>query len=194
MPDKHNLRPWKTLERRLVHDHGKFLKVENHVVELPDGQVITDWAWVNIPDAAIVLARTRAGKFICFRQTKYAVQGVTFAPVGGMIEPGEEPLAAAQRELLEETGFSSSTWKLLGSYVLDPNRGIAIMHLFLALDAEQTTQPIPDDLEDQELLLLSQAELQDALERCEFKVIAWAAAVALALNYIHSSTKSGEME
>lgn len=187
MSDKNPLRPWKTLERRLVHDHGKFLKVENHVIELPDGRIIKDWAWLDIPNAAIVLARTRDGKFLCFRQTKYAVQGITYAPVGGMIEPGEEPLTAAIRELLEETGYTAAIWKPLGSYVLDPNRGIATMHLFLALDAEETAQPIPDDLEDQELLLLSQAEIQHVLEQGDFKVVSWAATVALALNYINSS-------
>ncbi len=187
MVDKHLLRPWKTLERRLVHDHGRFLKVENHVVELPDGRIITDWAWLDIPDAVIVLARTQRRQFVCFRQTKYAVQGITFAPVGGMIEQGEEPITAAKRELQEETGYTAPIWKPLGSYVLDPNRGIATMHLFLALDAEETAQPIRDDLEDQELLLLSQAELQHTLEQGEFKVVSWAATVALALNYLNLS-------
>ena len=97
-----NLRAWKTLSTHIILDHGKFLKVEEHQVELPDGRVIPDWPWVIIPDAAIVLARLVNGKFLVFRQMKYAVEGKSLAPVGGMLEPGEEPLTAARRELLEE--------------------------------------------------------------------------------------------
>ena len=175
------LRPWKTLERRVILDHGPFLQVEEHTIKLPDGQVISDWPWVTIPSAVIVLARTTEEKFLCFRQTKYAVQGVTLAPVGGMIEDGEEPLAAARRELLEETGYQAQEWKPLGSYLLDPNRGIATMHLFLALDAGRIAEPDSDDLEDQELLLLDRETLVSALNAGEFKILSWTAVVALAL-------------
>jgi len=92
--------------------------------------------WIIIPSAAIVLAVTEDNQFLYFRQTKYAVEGTTLAPVGGMLEPNEKPLDAAKRELLEETGYESTHWVSLGSYALDPNRGIATMHLFLALEAK----------------------------------------------------------
>ena len=175
------LRPWKTLERKLVLNHGPFLKVENHMVQLPEGRVITDWPWVIIPSAVIVLAQTMEGKFLCFRQIKYAVEGLTLAPVGGMIEEGEDPLDAAKRELLEETGYQAAEWKSFGSYLLDPNRGIATDHLFLARRAVKVAEPDSDDLEDQELLLLEREELACALAAGDFKVVAWTAVVALAL-------------
>lgn len=191
MSENPPLRLWKTLDRRLVYDHGKFLQVENHIVELPDGRIIDDWAWVKIPDAAIVMARTLTGQFLCFRQTKYAIEGITYAPVGGMLEPAEDPLAAAKRELLEETGYTAPQWIPLGSYVLDPNRGVAVMHLYLALDAIPAAEPIRDDLEDQELLLLSQEEIRQITEEGGFKDIAWAAAAALTLNYFISHPNTG---
>jgi len=180
------LRPWKTLERRLVHDHGKFLKVENHVVELPDGRVIDDWAWVIIQDAVIILARTHEGQFLCFRQTKYAVDGITYAPIGGLMEASEDALSAAQRELQEETGYTSQNWIALGSYALDSNRGGNTTHFFLALNAELTDLTVQDDLEDQELLYLSLTELQDAFFEGKFKILPLAAGIAFSLNYLNS--------
>jgi ADP-ribose pyrophosphatase len=181
------LRVWETVSKKTILKHSKFLTVENHVIKLPGGQVISDWPWIIIPSAAIVLAVTENDEFLCFRQTKYAVEGTTLAPVGGMLEPDEKPMDAAKRELLEETGYESAQWVSLGNYILDPNRGIASMHLFLALNAKYVTEPNSDDLEDQELLLLSQHEIEDALKSGEFKILAWSAVVSMSLNYIAAS-------
>ena len=65
------MKPWKTLARSTLLDLGRFLKVENHIVELPDGTLIDDWSWVVAPDFVLVTAITPEGKFVCFRQTKY---------------------------------------------------------------------------------------------------------------------------
>jgi ADP-ribose pyrophosphatase len=175
------MQPWKTLHRRILCQPNKFLTVEAHELELPDGRRIGDWPWLIMPDYANVLARTVDGRFPCFRQTKYAVRGISLAPVGGFLEPGEDPLHAAQRELREETGYTAPIWHPLGSRVVDANRGAGTAHFFLALDAVPTGAPEPDDLEQQDLLLLTQGELEAALDRGEFKVLAWAAVVALGL-------------
>ncbi|HPH95792.1 MAG TPA: NUDIX hydrolase [Anaerolineaceae bacterium] len=186
-----SLRPWQTLSRQVILKPNKYLTVENHVIKLPDGQVIPDWPWIIIPSAAIVLPMTSDGHFLCFRQTKYAVNGPTLATVGGMLEPGEAPIEAARRELLEEMGCEAQEWVSLGNHILDPNRGIATMHLFLALKTVKVSEPVVDDLEDQERLSLSRQELQTALSANEFKVISWAAVVALALNYLSTKEKGG---
>jgi ADP-ribose pyrophosphatase len=162
-------------------DTGKFLKVENHVVELPDGQVIKNWPWVIIPDYVNVVAVTPGGKFICFRQVKYAVEGISLAIVGGIIDPGEIPLTAAKRELKEETGFESDRWFALGEYSVDANRGVGKCNLFLAVDATKVCEPQSDDLEEQELLFLRKDEILRALKAGDFKVLSWTAALAMAL-------------
>lgn len=92
-------------------------------MELPTGQIIDDWQWIITPDFINVVLITEAGEFVCFRQTKYAVDGVSLAIVGGYLEEGEDPLDAAKREVLEETGYSAPNWTPLGSYAVDGNRG-----------------------------------------------------------------------
>jgi ADP-ribose pyrophosphatase len=172
---------WKTLSRETVLDRGKFLQVEDHTVELPDGRVIEQWPWIITPDFINVVAVTEAGEFLCFRQVKYAIEGEVLATVGGYLEPGEEPLAAAKRELLEETGYQAPEWIDLGHYVVDANRGAGTAHYFLALHAHHVADRDADDLEEQHLLHLTRIELETALDSGQFKALPWVAIVTLAL-------------
>ena len=180
---------WKTVERKTILKQDKWLTVESHTVEVPDGSIIPDWPWVITPDYINVLAVTVEGKFLCFRQEKYGLEGVSLAPVGGYIEPGEIPEEAAKRELLEETGYEADDWVNLGSFRVDPNRGICTGNLFLARNAKYVTEPDSDDLEEQELLYLSLPELEEALVNGEFKVLAWAANIAFSILYLRKEKK-----
>jgi ADP-ribose pyrophosphatase len=174
---------WKTLSRKLILDRSPYLRVESHTVQLPDGRIIDDWSWVIMPDYANVVAVTEQGRYLLFRQRKYAVEGISLAPVGGYIDPGEGPRTAAQRELLEETGHSAPEWIDLGHYPIAGNRGVGTAHFYLALDARQVAEPDADDLEEQELLALTRDEVEAALDAGQFRLLPWAAVVALALRY-----------
>ena len=178
------MQPWKTRSRRTVLDYGKFLQVEEHAVELPDGRVIDDWPWLITPDYVNVLVVREDGKFLCFRQTKYAVEGTTLAVVGGYIEPGEDPLTAVKRELLEETGYEATTWTALGKYAVDANRGAGAGYGFLAEGARKVAEINADDLEEQALLALTEEEVEAALLAGEFKVMPWTTTIALALLHL----------
>lgn len=178
------MQPWKTLARRTLLNHSKFLRVEIHTVQLPDGHIIDDWPWVITPDYINVTAITEEGKILCFRQTKYCIEGTGLAPVGGYIDAGEDPLEAAKRELLEETGYEADEWLALGKYPVDGNRGAGTAYPFLARGARPVAEIDADDLEEQHLLRLTREEVEVALDAGEFNTLPWAAAVALALRHL----------
>ena len=88
--------------------------------------------WVN------VIALTRDEHVVLVRQYRPGIDSVCIEIPGGMVDEGEEPLVAAQRELLEESGYTAREWRRLG--VVAPNPAIQNnrLHSFLALDAQPT--------------------------------------------------------
>ena len=177
---------WKLLDKETIVNQPPFLVVEQHTLALPDGQIIPDWQWIITPDYVNVLAETEEGRLVCLRQPKYGYQGLSLAPVGGYVEDGEAPLPAAKRELLEETGYQADTWIDLGSYRVDANRGAGTAYLYLARGARRVAGPDSDDLEAQEAVLLTPAEVETALVSGDVKVLGWATLFALALRRLRA--------
>lgn len=181
------MKPWKTIARRIVYEKQPWLKLEAHQIELPDGKLLEDWPWIDTPDFVIVTARDEQGRFLVFEQTKYAAQGTSLAPVGGYLNKGEDPLQAAKRELLEETGYESDDWVRLGSFMTDANRGNGRGHYFLARSAKSSKRVAQsDDLEEQVLHSLTTEELAEALASNRVQIITWQACLSMALLYSFS--------
>ena len=168
----------------------RFARCQVHEVGLPDGGIIRDWLYCDERDHINVLVRTKADrKFVIFRQYKYNIDGETLAPVGGFIEDGETPLAAAKRELHEELGLRSHAWRSLGSFATSANRGGGLFHAFFAdacVPSSHTewiasTHPRKGDLESQRELRVSRSELADMVLNGRFKEVKWSAVVSLTL-------------
>lgn len=126
-----------------------------------DYRVVT----LDMPDWVTVVARRRDGRFVLIRQLRYGTNAVTLETPGGIVDPDESPRTAAARELLEETGYRSRHWRSLGW--VHPNPAIQgnRLHMFLALDAEPSSMPSPEDGEAVTVRLLPPIGLTRALDR-----------------------------
>jgi len=187
------MKPWKTLAREMVLDFNRWLAVESHTVELPDGRVIEKWPYVLIPGFVDVLPVLEDGRLLVMRQFKYGVGEVSLSSMGGGIDAGETPEQAARREMYEEMGCEAREMVFLGKYAVDANRGCGTAYLFLALDARQVTEPNSGDLEEQEILTMNREELRAALLNGEFKMLSWTATIGLGLAWLdrHLPQKPG---
>jgi len=96
--------------------------------------------------SAVVLAHSSDGRIVLVRQYRYAVGESLWELVAGGLEPGERPVAAARRELLEETGYRAAKCRLLFDFF--PSPGILTERMFLVEATGLTqaqAQPDPDE-------------------------------------------------
>lgn len=88
---------------------GYFLKVQSDQVRLPNGQPATR-EYIRHPGAVVVLPVFDDGSVLLERQFRYPLDRVFIELPAGKIDPGEDPLACAKRELQEETGYTAREW------------------------------------------------------------------------------------
>lgn len=181
----------KTVEVTTLHE-TPFARFQIHKVKAGN-DIIDDWLWCDELDSIIALVlEAETGKYILFRQKKYGIPGPpTLATVGGLVEPGEDPLKAAKREVMEELKMESNDWVALGSYRVAANRGAGITHTFLAKNATVSTQTIStvkgqSDLERQDIVKYTEEELLDLILEGKFGEIKWAATAAFSLLKLRS--------
>ena len=116
--------------------------------------------------AAAVVAVDDMGQVLLVRQLRPAVQAHILELPAGLIDPGEEPIEAARRELREETGFVARELRPLVAFYTSPGFTDELVHIFAASKlVEDVTQH--DEDEEIELVRLPLQEAQERVLHCE---------------------------
>lgn len=155
---------WKVLSTEELFESGLFrLRVDR--CELPDGRVMPRYYTFDFPDWVQAVAATKAGEMIMMTQYRHSAEKEFLEVSGGSLDPrkNETPLEAAQRELLEETGYSSSKWQSLGVHYPNPALMSNRLHTFLALECEKTAEQKLDPYEDLTVKLMGIDEVYKAV-------------------------------
>lgn len=113
-----------------------------------------DFFVLNAPDWVNVVALTSDGQLVLVRQFRYGINDFSLEIPGGVIDPGEDPVAAGVRELREETGFVGKNPRLIGSVHPNPAMQSNRCHLVLVEDASQEAELDWDPDEEFEVLTL----------------------------------------
>lgn len=119
-----------SIKSELVHQ-GSFLQVRLDTVRLPHGGQATR-EYVVHPGAVVVIGLLDDGRVLLERQFRYPVGRVMTEFPAGKLDAGEQPLICAQRELLEETGYSAREWAYAGPMHLAIGYSDEVIHIFFA--------------------------------------------------------------
>jgi 8-oxo-dGTP pyrophosphatase MutT (NUDIX family) len=127
--------PWRVRASQVLLER-RWLKLVEQRVVTSSGAEIDEFHLIQAPDWVAVVARAHDGRVILVDQYRHGFGGVSRELPAGVIDPGEAPLEAAQRELREETGYVADGWTALATVSTDPSRSTTRAHFFFASNAE----------------------------------------------------------
>lgn len=157
-----------TIEESLIYD-GKIIRVERLTVRLQNGNIAYREV-VRHQGAVAILAEPKPGEIVLVSQFRKPIEDELLELPAGKLEPGEEPIDCAIRELIEETGYRANKIELVHSFFTSPGFADEKIQLYYATDLTLGERsPDEDEFVDVELYqkaeilnMLNHAEIQDA--------------------------------
>ncbi|HEX5323249.1 MAG TPA: NUDIX hydrolase [Capsulimonadaceae bacterium] len=158
---------YKKLSSKIVFTHPRMTLVEDQI-ELPNGHQ-ADYLWTDHRiDGVTVIAKDQTGLILVEKEYSYLPNRSLYQFAGGGINAGEEPEAAANRELGEEVGLYAGRLISIGTYYLDHRRTDALMHVFLGEEITARKSETSDIYEvDMQALWISEAEIEELIAKRE---------------------------
>lgn len=154
---------WKILSSEYLFSDLWF-KVRKDKCETPQGKIVDPYYVYEFPTWVTALALTEDGKVILERQYRHALGEVCIEIPGGCVDDTDINLEEAiKRELLEETGYSFSSYEYLGNASANPSTNNNLMHMFLAKGGKKTAAQELDHNEEIEIDLVTTDELKQML-------------------------------
>jgi ADP-ribose pyrophosphatase len=143
-PRKNTKARAKVLKSKLIYK-GRVFELRHDRVSEPDG-VLTERDIIVHPGSVVVLPVFPDGTALLIRQYRHAAGDYLWELVAGsMDKPGESPLAAAKRELMEEAGYAARRYRKMLDYFPSPGLISERMHIFLATELTAGTAHPEDD-------------------------------------------------
>lgn len=156
-------RAWKVVKSEYL-ARKPWFTVRHERIELPDGRSIPDYYVFEYPDWVNVIAITKEGKFVFIDQYRHGLGETNYEIPAGVAEPDDASmLAAAQRELAEETGYGGGEWRELLVVAPNPATQSNLTYCYLATGVERLGAQHLDATEDIRVHLFTAAEVRELL-------------------------------
>jgi len=163
-----------------------FLRLRKDTIELPNGSMVEDYYVRESRGFVIIFAINEDRRVVLVRQYKHGIAQELLELPAGAIDPGEQPLETAIRELREETGYTAPSIEHVRTFIVDPTNSDSIAHLYLARNACQTAEQDLDVTESIELELATLDELRQFVRSGTIDSVAHVASIYLTLDMLNS--------
>ena len=155
---------WKIISSEYLFNDLWF-KIRKDKYQSPAGKIIDPYYVYEFPTWVTAVPVTEDGKIVMVRQYRHALGEVCIELPGGCVDDADKNLEKAiARELLEETGYSFSTFEYLGRISANPSTNNNLMHMFLARGGKKTQKPKLDFNEELEVELFTVNEIKQLLK------------------------------
>lgn len=155
---------WKILSSEYLFKDLWF-KVRKDICETPEGKIINPYYVYEFPNWVTAVPVTEDGKIILVRQYRHALGEVCIEIPGGCVDDTDKNFEEAiARELLEETGYSFSSYEYLGKISANPSTNNNLMHMFLARGGKKVGEQQLDGNEEIEVELFSADDVKKLLK------------------------------
>ena len=172
------IKPWKVLETSYFRPRFRIDKCELPNGNFLDATIFEFRAWANI------VALTKNDEVVLVKQYRHGVCEALLELPGGVVEDGEDPAEGAKRELVEETGYTTSDMILVGKLYPNPALQTNTLYCFVARDAEKVQEQNLDAGEDIEVQLVPLDELIEMAKHGQFPHALHVAVLFRALAYL----------
>ncbi|MCM1021140.1 MAG: NUDIX hydrolase [Muribaculum sp.] len=159
---------WRTLSSRYLIKRP-WLTARCDTVQLPNGVVNDEYYVLEYPKWVNVIAIADDGRFVMVEQYRHGLEDIFTELVAGVVEEGEEPLDAAKRELLEETGFGGGRWELNTIVSANPGSQNNLSYSYIARGVKPLGTQHLDRTEDVAVKLLTEGEVLQMLKEDKVK-------------------------
>lgn len=158
------VKKWRVLSQEYLYKK-QFLTIRKDAVELPNKTIIKDYHVIENRDWVNVIAVTDDNLFVFEKQYRHGIKRIGYELCAGYIEDNETALVAAQRELLEETGYSGGQWEKFMTSYPDPSSMNIINHTFLAKGVKKLNLQKLEDTEQIEIRLFTLHQVVSLLNK-----------------------------
>jgi ADP-ribose pyrophosphatase len=160
---------WRVIDSEYLFSDLWF-RIRKDICETPQGKIINPYYVYEFPEWVTAVPVTDDGKIIMIHQYRHALGETCLELPGGCVDDADKNFEEAiARELLEETGYSFSSYESLGKTSANPSTNNNLMHMFLAKGGKKVSAQQLDDNEEIEVELFTVDEVKQLLK--ENKII-----------------------
>lgn len=155
---------WKTVSSEYLFN-DQWFKVRKEVCETPEGKIVDPYYVYDFSTWVAAVPVTEDGKIVMVRQYRHALGETCIEIPGGCADDTDKNFEdAIARELLEETGYTFSSYEYLGKISPNPSTNSNLLHMFLARGGKKVAEQQLDGNEEIEVMLISIDELKQLLK------------------------------
>jgi len=155
--------PWTVLDSRVLIE-DRWIKLRADRLRTDHGAELSPWYVLEYPDWTSIVPITEDGRIVMVRQWRHAAQSWSLELPGGAMDPEDaDPIAAAQRELLEETGHAARDARLLYAAYPNPATQTNRIHMVLATGVHEAAPVAHEEGESMSVEFLAVEEVLDAI-------------------------------